>query len=151
MELFKNINRPSKNEQEVAIESYDALNSVLSQLKSANPEIEIEETSEKIKIPLSALKLLSEILMAMGQGKPFSIVPIATEVTTQRAAEILGCSRPHLVKLLEKGAIEYTLVGKHRRVMFEDVMEYQKKMKQAQKQNIIDIMRSDEELKLYDS
>ncbi len=151
METFKNINRPSKDEQKMALESYDALASVIEQLKSENPEIEIEETEERIKIPLKALKFLGEILKAMSQGKPFSLVPMATEVTTQKAAEILGCSRPHFVKLLEEGQIEFTKVGKHRRVRFEDVMRYKKKMKKTQKQNIIDIMTSDEELGLYDS
>lgn len=151
METYNNINKPSKDEQRLAIESYDALASVIDQLKSENPEIEIEETQERIKVPLSALKFLGEILKAMSQGKPFSLVPVATEVTTQKAAEILGCSRPHLVKLLEEGQIEYTKVGKHRRVKFEDVMKYKKKMKRTQKQNIIDIMKSDEELGIYDS
>ena len=151
METYNKINKPSKDEQKLAIESYDALVSVIEQLRSENPEIEIEETQERIKIPLSALKFLGEILRAMSQGKPFSLVPIATEVTTQKAAEILGCSRPHIVKLLEGGQIEYTKVGKHRRVKFEDVMNYKKKMKKIQKQNIIDIMKSDEELGLYDS
>jgi excisionase family DNA binding protein len=151
METYNNINKPSKDEQRLAIESYDALASVIEQLKSENPEIEIEETQERIKVPLSALKFLGEILKAMSQGKPFSLVPVATEVTTQKAAEIIGCSRPHLVKLLEEGQIEYTKVGKHRRVKFEDVMKYKKRMKRTQKQNIIDIMKSDEELGIYDS
>lgn len=151
METYKKINKPSKDEQKIAIDSYDALASVIEQLKSENPEIEIEEAQERIKIPLSALKFLGEILKAMSQGKPFSLVPVATEVTTQKAAEILGCSRPHLVKLLEDGQIEYTKVGKHRRVKFEDVMNYKMSMKKIQKQNIIDIMKSDEELGLYDS
>lgn len=151
METYNNINKPSKDEQRLAIESYDALASVIEQLKSENPEIEIEETQERIKVPLSALKFLGEILKAMSQGKPFSLVPVATEVTTQKAAEIIGCSRPHLVKLLEEGQIEYTKVGKHRRVQFEDVMKYKKRMKRTQKQNIIDIMKSDEELGIYDS
>lgn len=151
METFKNINKASKDEQKIAIESYDALAAVIKQLKSESPEIEIEETQERIKIPLSALKLLGEILQAMSKGKPFSLVPIATEVTTQKAAEILGCSRPHFVKLLEGGEIEYTKVGKHRRVKFEDVMEYKRKMKEIQKKHIIDIMKSDEEFGLYDS
>ncbi|RAV29201.1 excisionase family DNA-binding protein [Sinomicrobium soli] len=151
MEPIKKINRPSKDEQKLAIESYEALAAVIEQLKSENPEIEIEETHESIRIPLRALKLLGEILKAMSQGKPFSLVPVATEVTTQKAAEILGCSRPHLVKLLEDGAIEYTKVGKHRRVRFEDVMRYKRKMKKSQKQHIIDMMKADEELGLYDS
>jgi len=151
MKSFDEIKRPTKEEQKLAIESYDALASAIAQLKSDEPEIEIEETQERIKIPLSALKLLGEILEAMGNGKPFSLVPMATEVSTQKAAEILGCSRPHFVKLLEEGKIGFTKVGKHRRVKFEDVMRYKMKMKEDQKKHIIDIMKGDEEIGLYDS
>ncbi|MBI1183773.1 helix-turn-helix domain-containing protein [bacterium] len=151
METINEINRPSKKEQELAMASYNALATVLAELKTANPEIEIEETKDKITIPISALKLLSEILKNMSTGKPFSLVPIATEVTTQKAAEILGCSRPHLVKLLEQGEIAFVKVGKHRRIKFEDIMAYKRQMKIEQKQHIIDIMKSDEELGLYDS
>ncbi|WP_127845317.1 excisionase family DNA-binding protein [Psychroflexus aestuariivivens] len=151
MDKSQTINKPSKDDQKLAIESYNALASVIEQLETDNPEIEIEALQERIKIPLSALKLLREILKTMSQGKPFSLVPIATEVTTQKAAEILGCSRPHLVGLLEEGKIEYTKIGKHRRVKFSDVMDYKNKMKRSQKQHIIDIMKSDEELGIYDS
>lgn len=151
MESFSKMNKPSKDEQKVAIESYDALASVINELRLENPEIKIEETKERIKIPLRALKLLSDILQAMSQGKLISIVPNATEVTTQKAAEMLGCSRPHFVKLLEEGKIEYTKVGKHRRVKYDDVVRFKKKMKEEQKQRIIDMMRSDEDLGLYDS
>lgn len=151
MKVLEQIKKPSKLDQKIASESYEALASVIEQLNSEQPEIEIEETSEKIKIPLSALKLLGDILKAMGQGKLISIVPIAAEVTTQAAAEILGCSRPHLVKLLEDGKIAFTKVGKHRRIKFDDIMKYRKQMKEQQKQNIIDIMNFDEETGLYDS
>lgn len=151
MEAYHKIDRPSKDEQKVANESYDALASVINDLRSVNPEIEIEETKERIKIPLRALILLSDILQAMSKGKPVSLVPYATEVTTQKAAEILGCSRPHLVKILEEGKMEYTKVGKHRRIKFEDVIRYRNSMKEFQKQRIIDMMKLDEDLGLYDS
>lgn len=151
MKVLEPIRKPSKLDQKVAIASYSALASVMEQLESEQPEIEIEETEEKIKIPLPALKLLGEILKAMGEGKMISIVPIATEVTTQAAAEILGCSRPHLVKLLEEGKIAFTKVGKHRRIKFDDIVKYRQEMKQQQKQHIIDIMSADEETGLYDT
>lgn len=153
METLEQIKRPSKSEQKVAMASYNALASAIEQINAAETEIEIEieETHDRIKIPLRALKLLGDILKTMSQGKPISIVPIATEVTTQKAAEILGCSRPHLVKLLEEGKIEYTKVGKHRRLKFEDVVNYKQKLKEQQKQHIIDIMNFDEETGLYDS
>ncbi|MEO0876857.1 MAG: helix-turn-helix domain-containing protein, partial [Bacteroidota bacterium] len=108
-------------------------------------------TEERIKIPRSALQLLADILKEMGKGRIVSVVPIATEMTTQAAAELLGCSRPHLVKLLEAGEIPFTKIGKHRRVMFEDVVAYKEKTKAEQKALLIEMMQSDEESGLYDS
>lgn len=151
MEYLENISKPSKEEQRVAMESYSALAEALEQLHIENPEIEIEETQDKIRIPLKALKLLAKILQVTSQGKPISIVPIATEMTTQAAADLIGCSRPHLVKLLEEGEIDYTKVGKHRRVKFEDVIEYKNRMKAKQQELLINIMRADEETGLYDT
>lgn len=151
MKTSEQLKRPTKFEQKMAIKSYSALLTVIEQINSEEAAIEIEETKSKIKIPLRALKLLVDILKAMSQGKPISIVPIATEVTTQKAAEILGCSRPHLIKLLEENKIEYNKVGKHRRIKFEDVLKYKQQMKENQKQHIIDIMNFDEATGLYDS
>lgn len=153
METLNELSRPSKEEQKLAQKSYLSLISAIEHLKAnvSEAEIEIEETGEKIKLPIRALSLLGKILKAMSQGKPISIVPVATEVTTQSAAEMLNCSRPHLVKLLEEGKIEYTKVGKHRRIKFEDVMKYKQQMKEEQKQHLIDIMNTDEESGIYDS
>ena len=151
METINEIKKPSKQERKLAQKSYSPLLSAIDQLKTDRAEIEIEETGAKIVLPVKALNLLSEILKAMSEGKPVSIVPIATEVTTQMAAELLGCSRPHLVKLLEEGKIEYTKVGKHRRIKYEDIVHYQQKMKEEQKQHLIDMMAADEESGLYDS
>ncbi len=151
MTTTNEIKKPSKKERKLAQESYSSLISTIDRLKTDQAEIEIEETGEKIKLPVKALSFLSEILKAMSQGKPISIVPLATEVTTQSAAEILGCSRPHLVKLLEEGKIEYTKVGKHRRIKYEDVINYKRKMKEEQKKHLIEMMHADEDLGLYDS
>jgi excisionase family DNA binding protein len=151
MENYDDIKKPSKKEQIMAMESYNALAATLEELHNENPEIEIEETQEKIKIPLIALKLLAKILKATSQGKPISVVPIATEMTTQAAAELLSCSRPHFVKLLEDGRIPFTKVGKHRRVKFDDVVNYKKQLKLKQEELLMKIMRSDEKSGLYDS
>ncbi|MGO1245710.1 MAG: helix-turn-helix domain-containing protein [Sphingobacterium sp.] len=151
MNIIEEIQRPTKSEQKIANASYTTLAAALTEIHAGNTEIEIEETNVRIKIPYKALKLLGDVLKAMGEGQPISIVPIATEVTTQKAAEILGCSRPHLVKLLEEGEIEYTKIGKHRRIKFEDVMKYKQSRKEEQKKHLIDIMNADEETGLYDS
>ena len=150
MEYIGEAKKPTKDEQKVASESFNTLVATLEGLHSANPGIEIQETGDKIRVPLQALKLLAEILKATSQGHPISIVPIASEMTTQAAAELLGCSRPHLVKLLEEGKIPFTKVGRHRRVKYEDLVNYRKQIKAEQEHRIIEMMRSDEEIGLYD-
>lgn len=148
---MKNLRKPTKSDQQIAIKSYQSINNVIDRISSSNIEIEIEESHEKIILPKMAVELLGEILKSMSEGIPISIVPEATEVTTQKAAEIIGCSRPHLVKLLETGEIEFIKVGKHRRINIEDVYKYKLKMKETQKQRIIEMMNFDEEIGLYDT
>jgi excisionase family DNA binding protein len=144
--------KPTRSEQEAARGSFPALEESLKSLaKKATTEIEIEETAQKITVPTMALQLLTRILKDLGEGRPVQIVPIAAEMTTQAAAEMLGCSRPHVIKLLEQGKIPFTLVGKHRRIKYEDVMKYRMAMKEQQKRNLKDMMRDDEEAGLYDS
>ena len=151
MKELTKMKMPSKGERKIAMESYNALAAVLQDIQIANPEIEIEEIQDRIVIPLPALKLLAKVLKAMGEGKVISVVPIATEMTTQAAAEQLGCSRPHLVKLLESGEIPYTKIGRHRRVKLEDLLNYKATMKAKQEQLLIEMMDADEESGLYDS
>jgi excisionase family DNA binding protein len=45
-------------------------------------------------------------------------------LTTQQAADTLNVSLAYFVGLLQKGEIEYVLVGSHRHVKAEDMFEY---------------------------
>lgn len=149
MTLISANKRPSKEDIRTA---KDAVNSLQIAIKSLveYPVIQIKETNELIKLPKSALELLAQIIQNMAEGKPVSIVPIATEMTTQAVADYLGCSRPHVVKLLEGGKIPFTKVGRHRRVKFEDAVSYKKEMKAIQKKQLVEIMNETEDLDLYD-
>ncbi len=130
MKAREEIEKPSELEQKVATESYNALESIIEQNASDKVGIEIHETKDRIVIPIKALKLLSPILKAMSQGKPISMIPTATEVTTDKAAEILGCTRAQLVRLLEGGEIEFTRKEENRKIKIKDILKYKKHLKE---------------------
>lgn len=54
--------------------------------------------------------------------------PLRTLLSTQEAANLLGISRPTLVKLLESGEIAFTKPGRHRRVQLRDLLDYQRQL-----------------------
>lgn len=143
--------KPTTQEQLAAKESYESLVSSIGLLQNNLAEIEISETGKRIRIPVSVLNLLVQILKEISQGNPVTVVPEATEITTQAASEVLGCSRPHVVRLLEEGKIPYSKVGKHRRIRYDDLMSFKKKMKVSQKKKLQDLMKLDEESGLYDT
>lgn len=78
----------------------------------------------EVEIPASAFAALQAVVRDMAQGLTVTLIPHDRELTTKEAADILGVSRPFLVKLLDRGEIPYHRVGKHRRLNVEDVLAY---------------------------
>ena len=55
---------------------------------------------DSISIPQKVTEVFCTVIDIMAQGKGISLVPVADEVTTTQAAEILNISRPYLMKLI---------------------------------------------------
>ena len=89
---------------------------------------ELANDSEKVELSPSAVKVLSKALSYLAQGKDVAVIPQTVDITTQKVADILRVSRPFVVKLLESGAIPFHKVGKHRRVLLEDVIAYKERI-----------------------
>jgi excisionase family DNA binding protein len=101
-----------------------------------------------VELPTSALRLLVDILAELADGNAVKVVPIQAELTTQEAADMLNVSRPHLVKLLESGALPFHKAGKHRRVRFADLMAFKVERDRASAQAMADLARQAQELRL---
>ncbi|MCU1688801.1 MAG: putative excisionase [Jatrophihabitantaceae bacterium] len=77
-------------------------------------------------VPDSVREVLADIVAALARGESISVVSHEPTVTTQEAADLIGVSRPTLVRLLERGEIAYDQPGSHRRVSLRDVVSYQR-------------------------
>ncbi|GKX60149.1 helix-turn-helix domain-containing protein [Leminorella grimontii] len=88
--------------------------------------LDADSKTHTIELPTSALTMLIDILGELAAGNAVQIVPVHAELTTQEAANMLNVSRPHMVKLLEEGKLPFHKTGRHRRVLFADLMAYKK-------------------------
>jgi excisionase family DNA binding protein len=90
--------------------------------------------------------LMLELLRHIGKGDAVTLVPVSQMLTTQQAADVLNVSRPFLISLLEKGAIPYELVGRHRRIKAEKLFAYKDERDQRRSQALSQLAASDADL-----
>ena len=135
---------PTETETRIAGVSSRLLAACIGQGDAAR--LRVIDGNQEIEVPVSALKMLVDILDEMAQGNAVSIVPIHAELTTQEAADFLNVSRPYLVGLLEGGLLPFHKVGTHRRVKFRDLMAYREKSQSARRNALSTLTKEAQEL-----
>jgi excisionase family DNA binding protein len=141
---------PQAREIAAAVQGQRALAAFLC-TKEDMQRIEIYDEKNKahaVELPTSALRLLMDVLGELALGNSVRVVPVHAELTTQEAADLLSVSRPHLVKLLEEGALPHHKAGRHRRVFFSDLMAYKQQRDDASHKALNELASLSEELGL---
>ena len=113
-----------------------------------NLNVRIAETDEQVELPAVAVRLLIDLLSAMAEGNAVTLIPIHAELTTQQAADLLGVSRPFLIKQLEEDVIPFRRVGTHRRVLFSDLMKYKHEVDKQRTQALDELTEQAQELNM---
>jgi excisionase family DNA binding protein len=99
-------------------------------------ELQFMHNGQVFDIPEPLRTLLQQAVSIMAVGDSVGIVPLQKELTTQEAADLLGVSRPYIVKLLEEGEIRFRKVGAHRRVQLSHVLAYKERQDREMEQGL---------------
>jgi excisionase family DNA binding protein len=143
------LQKPTKKDRDIAKAYAKEFEKVLDSEPANNAvEIKFKRSSITVKVPKKAMEVFSAVLQQMAEGNSVTLVSGEDHLSTQEAADLLHVSRPHLIKLLEKGEMPYTLVGTHRRVHAKDIQLYKQKLEKIQQRQLAFLAKQAQELNL---
>ena len=84
--------------------------------------LEVVINGSRHEVPAALSKLLVHVIERAARGGAMHIRSMPEELTTTVAAQLLGVSRPTLMKYIQAGDIPSRVVGTHHRVLAQDVV-----------------------------
>ena len=136
---------PSATERAVA----NQLRQLMTAHSSGDAKLRVlgdEKKPGEVTLTPGLSNLLLELLRHIARGDAVALVPVSQMLTTQQAADILKVSRPFLISLLDKGAIEHTMVGRHPRIKAEDLFAYKRARDARRSDALAELAGQDAEL-----
>lgn len=103
-----------------------------------------------LRLPDAVFDVLLQVFAAMRAGRAVNVAPLRQQLTTQEAADLLGISRPTLIKLLEAGEIPYETPSRHRRILLADLLAYKERRRSEQDAALGELTSLTEDMGLYE-
>lgn len=104
-----------------------------------------------VALPAELRSVLTTVVTAMRRGQAVTLAPLGQRLTTQQAADLLGISRPTLIKLLDANKIPYETPGRHRRIRLNDLLAFQAERRDEQRRVLRELTQDAQDLGLYDA
>ena len=111
----------------------------------------VDDEEHEAQLPEVMFAFLGHMLLQMEQRHTTTLMPHDKQLTTQAAADYLGVSCQHLADLLEAGEIPFTRVGTHRRVVFQDLRDFETRRDAERTRALDDLAREVDDAGLYDA
>ncbi len=105
---------------------------------------------EHVVLPAPLYELLKDFVRLMEDGKSMVVLSEEQQLTTERAAELLGMAHHYMIRELDDGIIPSHLIGKDRRVALRDVLTYAKRQAEV-RASLTRMARDAFEAGLYDN
>jgi excisionase family DNA binding protein len=144
--------KPTEAEETQAKESLEVLVPLEQERRqSTSPDEEIKTVSmtvegRQIEVPALVYQMFLRLLTEIAAGNAVTLIPYHSELTTQQAADILNVSRPYVVKLLNQGKIPFRKVNRHRRIRFDDLMEFKRSRSAQREADLLELMAEGQRL-----
>ena len=87
---------------------------------------------DRIELPERVHAVLKRVVEAMLMGRAVTLAPQSMILTTQQAADLLGVSRPTVVRLISDNQIAADRVGNRHRLQLDDVLAYKESRRARQ-------------------
>ena len=91
-----------------------------------------DDEGQQIELPETVYRALVQVVEALAAGKAVTVTPQEPQLTTQQAADLLGVSRPTVVRLIDSGELCAERHGNRRRLLLSDVLAYRERRRQRQ-------------------
>jgi excisionase family DNA binding protein len=86
----------------------------------------LAKSGTKVRVELSrdTAEMVSRLVDARARGEGIVVTPGNSEVTPTEAAVLLGMSRPQVRKLMDRGLLEFRMVGTHHRIRVSSILAF---------------------------
>jgi excisionase family DNA binding protein len=101
-------------------------------------------------LPESIHRVILTAARQLGEGNGVSILPVLADLSTTQAAELLGVSRPFVVKLVDSGGLPSHKVGTHRRIYMRDVIAFKHRRDQKGREALARLVEDAQDLDIYE-
>ena len=91
---------------------------------------------EHIALPREVFDVLCVVVELMAEGRAITLAPVHQRLTTQEAADLLGISRQAFLDVLKAGEVGFETIGRHRRVLLTDVLEYKEQRSRRRRESL---------------
>lgn len=127
-------------------ESQRNIEQTMNEIKDVRANIALNVNGQNVALPKDVSVIVTSVLESLSKGSRVVISTTPKELRTTAAAEMLGVSRPTLLKLVREGAIPSHKVGAHHRFFLNDILEYRTQKQQAKRNRFLSIRDSLSEL-----
>lgn len=106
----------------------------------------VEGDDERVDLPPAISRKVEMVLAAYAEGRNPAVLAPEDELTTQEVADLLGLSRPTVVKLMNEGRLPHHRPGAHRRVRRVDLEAFQAALKRDQQAALAELSAFGQEM-----